>query len=155
VYSVRRCGFGTPKPNTRAGQLRTKQGRIDSNQGDLGGKHVGAAAGILNTGGNVGGFLAPIMTPFAAARLGWSWALYAGSTPWMRTMFLPEKISTRPGGARRAKTCCREKARQRAVRIDGEDSSLAQTSARLTRTKSWIKSSCRSPPLGARWKMRV
>ena len=47
--------------------------------GDLGGKHVGAAAGILNTGGNVGGFLAPIMTPFAAARLGWSWALYAGS----------------------------------------------------------------------------
>ena len=47
--------------------------------GDLGGKHVGAAAGILNTGGNVGGFLAPIMTPFAAARLGWSWALYASS----------------------------------------------------------------------------
>ena len=47
--------------------------------GDLGGKHVGAAAGILNTGGNVGGFLAPILTPFAAARLGWSWALYAGS----------------------------------------------------------------------------
>jgi MFS family permease len=47
--------------------------------GDLGGKHVGAAAGILNTGGNVGGFLAPIMTPFLAARLGWSWALYAGS----------------------------------------------------------------------------
>jgi MFS family permease len=46
---------------------------------DLGSKHVGAAAGILNTGGNVGGFLAPIMTPFAAARLGWSWALYAGS----------------------------------------------------------------------------
>ena len=47
--------------------------------GDLGAKHVGAAAGILNTGGNIGGFLAPIMTPFAAARLGWSWALYAGS----------------------------------------------------------------------------
>jgi ACS family glucarate transporter-like MFS transporter len=47
--------------------------------GDLGGKHVGSATGLLNTGGNVGGFLAPIMTPFAAARLGWSWALYAGS----------------------------------------------------------------------------
>jgi ACS family glucarate transporter-like MFS transporter len=47
--------------------------------GDLGGKHVGAASGILNTGGNVGGFLAPIITPFAAARLGWSWSLYVGS----------------------------------------------------------------------------
>lgn len=47
--------------------------------GDLGGKHVGAAAGILNTGGNAGGFLAPILTPFLAARFGWSWALYAGS----------------------------------------------------------------------------
>ena len=46
---------------------------------DFGGRHVGAAAGILNTGGNIGGFLAPILTPFLAARMGWSWALYAGS----------------------------------------------------------------------------
>jgi MFS family permease len=46
---------------------------------DLGGKHVGAAGGILNTGANIGGFLAPIMTPFLASRAGWSWALYAGS----------------------------------------------------------------------------
>jgi len=46
---------------------------------DIGGNHVGAAAGILNTGGNAGGFLAPIVTPFLAARLGWSSALYAGS----------------------------------------------------------------------------
>ena len=46
---------------------------------DLGGENVGAASGILNTGGNVGGFLAPILTPFAAARFGWSWALYAVS----------------------------------------------------------------------------
>jgi MFS family permease len=43
------------------------------------GRQVGAACGILNTGGNVGGFLAPILTPFIAARLGWSWGLYAGS----------------------------------------------------------------------------
>lgn len=46
--------------------------------GDLGGKHVGAASGILNTGGNIGGFLAPVVTPLIAQRLGWSPALYAG-----------------------------------------------------------------------------
>ncbi len=46
---------------------------------DLGGSHVGAAGGILNTGGNVGGFLAPVLTPFLASRLGWTNALYAGS----------------------------------------------------------------------------
>lgn len=47
--------------------------------GDLGGAHVGAASAILNTGGNLGGFLAPILTPFLAARFGWSWALYGAS----------------------------------------------------------------------------
>ncbi len=46
---------------------------------DLGGSHVGAAGGILNTGGNIGGFLAPVLTPLLASRLGWSSALYAGS----------------------------------------------------------------------------
>jgi dipeptide/tripeptide permease len=46
---------------------------------DLGGRHVGAAGGILNTGGNLGGFLAPVLTPLIASRVGWSAALYAGS----------------------------------------------------------------------------
>jgi ACS family glucarate transporter-like MFS transporter len=46
---------------------------------DIGEEHVGVAGGILNTGGNVGGFLAPIVTPIIASRLGWSAALYAGS----------------------------------------------------------------------------
>ena len=43
------------------------------------GKQVGAACGILNTGANVGGFLAPILTPYIASRAGWSWGLYSGS----------------------------------------------------------------------------
>ena len=43
------------------------------------GKQVGAACGILNTGGNIGGFLAPIVTPFVASRAGWSWGLHLGS----------------------------------------------------------------------------
>jgi len=46
---------------------------------DIGGTHVGAAGGILNTGGNLGGFLAPIITPYIASRLGWTWGLNVGS----------------------------------------------------------------------------
>jgi ACS family glucarate transporter-like MFS transporter len=46
---------------------------------EVAGKQVGAACGILNTGGNVGGFLAPIVTPYVASRAGWSWGLYSGS----------------------------------------------------------------------------
>ena len=42
-------------------------------------KQVGAACGILNTGGNIGGFLAPVFTPYIAAQAGWSWGLYSGS----------------------------------------------------------------------------
>jgi ACS family glucarate transporter-like MFS transporter len=46
---------------------------------EVAGERVGAAAGILNTGGNLGGFLAPILTPYIASRFGWSWGLYTGS----------------------------------------------------------------------------
>jgi ACS family glucarate transporter-like MFS transporter len=46
---------------------------------ELAGAQVGTACGVLNTGSNVGGFLAPILTPFIASRAGWSWGLYAGS----------------------------------------------------------------------------
>jgi ACS family glucarate transporter-like MFS transporter len=46
---------------------------------EVAGKQVGAAGGILNAGGNVGGFLAPILTPYIASRAGWSWGLYSGS----------------------------------------------------------------------------
>jgi MFS family permease len=45
----------------------------------IAGEQVGAAAGILNTGGNTGGFLAPILTPYIAARAGWSWGLSVAS----------------------------------------------------------------------------
>jgi sugar phosphate permease len=45
---------------------------------NLGGKQVGAACGILNTGGNFGG-IAPYVAPTIAAYAGWSWGLYSGS----------------------------------------------------------------------------
>jgi MFS family permease len=46
---------------------------------DAGGEHVGAAGGILNSGGNLGGVLAPFLTAYIASWLGWSWGLYAGA----------------------------------------------------------------------------
>jgi sugar phosphate permease len=45
----------------------------------MGGKQVGAACGIMNCGGNVGGMLAPILTPIIAQRFGWSGGLYFAS----------------------------------------------------------------------------
>jgi ACS family glucarate transporter-like MFS transporter len=38
----------------------------------MGGKQVGAACGFMNFGGNVGGMLAPILTPMIAQRFGWT-----------------------------------------------------------------------------------
>src|SRR6185503_3498140 len=46
---------------------------------DVAGKEVGSACGIVNTGGNIGGLIAPITSPLIAASLGWSAALYFGS----------------------------------------------------------------------------
>ena len=37
----------------------------------IGGRRGGSAAAILNTGGNIGGLLAPEITPLVSARLGW------------------------------------------------------------------------------------
>lgn len=41
----------------------------------LGGRRGGTAGGILNTGGNLGGMPAPYVTPFLAARFGWTFAV--------------------------------------------------------------------------------
>jgi MFS family permease len=46
---------------------------------DAGGEHSGVSGAILNTGGNLGGLLAPVLTPLIASQAGWSWGLYAGS----------------------------------------------------------------------------
>ena len=46
---------------------------------ELGGEHGTTAGGIMNTGGNIGGFLAPIVTPWVGAQLGWSWAVGVGA----------------------------------------------------------------------------
>jgi MFS family permease len=46
---------------------------------EIGREQVAGAGSILNTGAQVGGFFAPILTPYIASRVGWSWGLYAGS----------------------------------------------------------------------------
>jgi MFS family permease len=56
---------------------------------ELGGRHGGTAAGICNTGGNAGGLMAPIVTPYASGwitryfgvddQAGWQWGISLGS----------------------------------------------------------------------------
>ncbi len=45
---------------------------------ELGGARGGTAAGILNTGGNAVGLLAPVLTPLIGASFGWHWAIAPG-----------------------------------------------------------------------------
>lgn len=52
----------------------------------LGGRQVGAACGILNTGGNLGG-VAPYIAPLIAAYAGWAWGLYTASIILMLAVF--------------------------------------------------------------------
>jgi MFS family permease len=46
---------------------------------DLGGPRSATAAGILNTGSNAGGVLAPVVTPLVSAAFGWPWGIGLGS----------------------------------------------------------------------------
>ena len=46
---------------------------------EIGGKQSGTASGILNSIGNVGGLLAPVVTPLLATRFGWAVGLYFAS----------------------------------------------------------------------------
>lgn len=46
---------------------------------ELGGRRGGTAGGIFNMGGNLGGILAPMSTPWIGKHFGWFWALVVGS----------------------------------------------------------------------------
>lgn len=46
---------------------------------ELGGRRAGTAAGIFNTGGNIGGLLAPVITPWISRLLGWQWGIRLGA----------------------------------------------------------------------------
>ena len=53
----------------------TTEGPVWTTAVELGGRQGGTAAAICNTGGNGGGLLAPILTPFLAQHLGWAAAV--------------------------------------------------------------------------------
>jgi MFS family permease len=55
------------------------EGPFWSTSVSLGGRRGGSAAALLNTGGNLGGLLAPIVTPWVGEHYGWSWAIGLGS----------------------------------------------------------------------------
>jgi ACS family glucarate transporter-like MFS transporter len=47
---------------------------------ELGGEHTGLAYGFVNVGGNLGGFVSPLVLPIVAARFGWNSGLMLTST---------------------------------------------------------------------------
>jgi ACS family glucarate transporter-like MFS transporter len=65
---------------------------------EISGENVGAACGILNTGGNLGGMLAPFITPLIATRFGWSGGLYFGCLMVLLGAATWYLISPRPAG---------------------------------------------------------
>jgi dipeptide/tripeptide permease len=42
---------------------------------DIGGRSRGFAAAFMNTGGNLGGLISPVLTPAMAERIGWPGAI--------------------------------------------------------------------------------
>ncbi len=77
------CGINLTSPLATATVLSLAVGFGGASDGpywasaiDVGNRQVGAACGILNAGGNLGGSFAPVVTPFIASYLGWSWGLY-------------------------------------------------------------------------------
>ena len=55
------------------------EGAFWSTAVEVGGRLGGTAAAIVNTGGNGGGMLAPVITPFVSSRFGWTWAISVGA----------------------------------------------------------------------------
>jgi ACS family glucarate transporter-like MFS transporter len=43
------------------------------------GRHASTATGVLNTGGNLVGFVGAVLVPVIAQALGWSWAIASGA----------------------------------------------------------------------------
>jgi hypothetical protein len=57
------------------GLLGMSEGPFWATAVDLGGRRGGLAAAIFNTGGNVGGTLAPYLTPLVGKYFGWPYAI--------------------------------------------------------------------------------
>jgi ACS family glucarate transporter-like MFS transporter len=69
------------------------------------GSYSGTACGVLNTGGNCGAILGPLITPMIASRFGWDAGLYAGALiactavlPWLLIRIPPSRHPIRDHG---------------------------------------------------------
>ncbi len=76
-------GWGVPATvfllSLAVGCAMAPEGAFWSSAIAVGRPSAGAATGIMNCGGNIGGMLGPIITPLIAARFGWSGGLYFAS----------------------------------------------------------------------------
>lgn len=63
---------------------------------EMAGERVGGASSILNAGAQVGGFFAPILTPWIASRAGWAAGLYAGGLAALSAVVAIYFIQLRP-----------------------------------------------------------
>jgi len=61
------------------GALGLCEGAFWTTAVEAGGARGGTAAAVMNTGGNGIGFLAPIVTPWVSAKLGWTWGISLGA----------------------------------------------------------------------------
>ena len=63
---------------------------------EIGGKRGGLSAALLNTVGNAGGLVAPIVTPLFSERFGWQWGLAVASVLCLLGAVLWPWIDPRP-----------------------------------------------------------
>src|SRR6185436_18575168 len=57
------------------GSLGMCEGVFWTTATDIGGKSRGFSGAFMNTGGNVGGLISPVLTPFMAKQMGWPGAI--------------------------------------------------------------------------------
>ena len=111
ILSAALLGFGlmTTAPGMTVFWFALSFGAVGAAEGpfwltavELGGKRGGAAAAILNTGGNGIGLLAPLFTPMISAAVGWKWgisigglACIAGGLCWW-PIRIPQRINKQP-----------------------------------------------------------
>jgi ACS family glucarate transporter-like MFS transporter len=61
------------------GFVQFTQGAFWSTAIDIAGSHAGAACGVMNMLGNLGGVVSTALVPILVSRLGWLFALCTGS----------------------------------------------------------------------------
>jgi MFS family permease len=60
------------------GAVGLSEGPFWASAVELGGRRGGSSAALFNTGGNAGGLLAPVVTPWVGELLGWGYAVALG-----------------------------------------------------------------------------